>query len=116
MIGIARSLERSKGAKPTTGFSIERTVVLRFGYIPRGRSRSPEFTKPKASVPVEDLLALLDKSAREIARVPSFDRAAWFHHPLLGPMDRDQALRFVQVHHRHHLKIVADIVSARPAR
>ncbi len=110
MIGISKSLQKSTPpatrAKPT----VARAAVLYFGFIPRGRAKSPSFVVPKPSVPQSELFALLDTSTQLVGMASSLDRATWFTHPFLGPMNRDQALKFVLVHNRHHLKIVSDIL------
>ena len=110
MIGISKSLRKSTPPAPQVKPTIARAAVLYFRFIPRGRAQSPSFVVPKPSMPPEELRTMLDQSAELLAMAHGLDRSTWFTHPFLGPMHRDQALKFVLVHNRHHLKIVADIL------
>jgi len=110
MIGISKSLRKSTPPAPRAKPTIARAAVLYFGFIPRGRAKSPSFIVPKPAMVEEELRATLDQPAELLAMAHVLDRGTWFTHPLMGPMDRDQALKFVLVHNRHHLKIVADIL------
>jgi hypothetical protein len=110
MIGISKTLRKSTTPKPRAQPSLRRTIVLKCGYIPRGRAESPSFVVPKESVDQEELLRLLDESVIRMREAHTMDRRHWFTHPLLGPMDRDGALKFVLVHNRHHRRIIEDIL------
>lgn len=93
-------------------------IVLLTGYIPRGKGRAPEFTRPEG-MPREEVEAgfrdlavrvrrigfCLGTVARSRARLP---------HPSLGAFDASQWLRFAELHHRHHEKVIRDILGARP--
>ena len=113
MIGIYKSLEKSTPPVPSTRPSVPRTAVLVFGFIPRGRAQSPSVVVPRPEITAHELTTLLDQSSTLLAEAPALDRNTWFTHPFLGTMNRDQALRFLLVHNRHHLKIVADILKQR---
>lgn len=113
MIGISKSLRKSTTPMPRAQPTVPRIAVLRFGFIPRGRARSPSFVVPIPSVPPAELQAMLQQSTELLGMAHALERSAWFAHPFLGPMNRDQALKFVLVHNRHHLKIVADILKQR---
>ncbi len=36
---------------------------------------------------------------------------SWWQHFVFGVMKRDAALRFIEIHNKHHLKIIADILA-----
>ena len=109
--GIAKALLRSRPPMPSRrrGWAW-RQVILRTGWIPRGRARAPEGVVPPEELEEEALQALLDECAELLGAVSHLGDDAWFEHFALGVMDRDAALRFLEVHDAHHLKIVADIL------
>lgn len=113
MIGVVRTLEKSTQPPPPPRKSVPRSVVFITGHIPRGRARSPEHVLPQQALAPEKLLSLIDESVREIGRARSFDRGTWMRHPIFGPLHRDDALKFVRIHNRHHVRIVRDILKTR---
>jgi hypothetical protein len=87
---------------------------VHLGRIPRGRARTKLIPQP--SVPAAELLALLDQSEQVVAAAQGLDRNTWITHPVFGPLRRDDALKFLRIHNRHHLRIVSDIINAQKGR
>lgn len=88
-------------------------VVLALGWFPRGVAKSPQRVLPGEATQ-EDLLtrvALLRQRYSDPALPPAIDRVEGpvFPHPFFGGLTARQGLRFLVVHTRHHLRIVADI-------
>jgi hypothetical protein len=89
-------------------------VILATGFIPRGKGTAPERTSPK-HLDRDVVLAGFGR-VRQLAselqqRTPELraTRARW-RHPVLGFLSTYQWVRFAHVHHRHHRKIMADIM------
>lgn len=90
-------------------------VMLLFGFIPRGRGRSPEPYMARG-LDADEVRTLLEQRREDWRRfeprlgemVRSRSR---FPHPALGRFDAAQWLRFAQVHARHHEKIVNEILA-----
>jgi hypothetical protein len=117
--GIERVLQASADGDPPPARgrpTLVGSVILWTGLIPRGRAKAPESTEPggmtapdlavgfaEARVGVEALQSRLS----ELGRIAS-TRA----HPILGHFTPTQWLRFSGVHHRHHRKIIRDILRA----
>ena len=112
MIGMCNSVLESSPPPPPAGFSSARAFVFITGRIPRGRAKAPEAAIPRPDVEPADLRALLARSEELIGQVDKADSKQWWRHFALGVMDRDQTLRFVGIHNRHHLRIIADIRAA----
>ncbi len=113
MSGISKALLASSSPMPPARFSLPKFFVLLLGRIPRGKGRAPKSTIPEKEVSKEEVLAAL-AAAREgmvAAQSVPFDR--WFQHPMFGPLTKDQTLRFVEIHNRHHLAIIREILAAR---
>jgi hypothetical protein len=111
MIGVCTALGASTPPPPRSRPSLASGIVLLTGRIPRGRAKSPQGVLPKAEVTESELLAHLDESERMVAEARRLPPDAWFRHFFLGVLDRDKAMRFVSIHNRHHLRIIADIVA-----
>jgi len=88
--------------------------ILASGFIPRGKGKAPERTVPGGL----DHNAIVDgfRRVRELAdelqqQTPDLQRTrARWRHPALGFLSAYQWTRFAHVHHRHHRKIMADIM------
>jgi DinB superfamily len=106
------------------GINLLGRVVLGTGFIPRGRARTMPPFQPGAApaaaaagaggvgvVGIEEI----EREVRELApRLGELEAGGGrSRHPLFGELGGRQWLRFVTVHHHHHLKIVRDIRRAR---
>ena len=113
MSGISKALLASSSPMPPPRFSVPKFFVLLFGRIPRGRGRAPKVTIPEKESSKEEILVALAaaRQGMEAAQSVPFDR--WFQHPMFGPLTKDQTLRFVEIHNRHHLAIIKEILAAR---
>ncbi|RMH15779.1 MAG: DinB family protein [Acidobacteria bacterium] len=117
-LSVVTALERAaageleeRGGRPTW---IGRLVLLT-GYIPRGRGKAPERTRPSAEpqATYEELDQLRQRLAALDGELGRLERSrATVPHPFFGPLRPAQWLRFLDVHHRHHLKIIRDLRAA----
>ena len=117
--GIEGVLEASaQGTAPPGegGPTLIGRFILWSGIVPRGRAKAPESTVPEGMAAADLVRGFAEVRAGvealgarlgEIQRAPS-TRA----HPILGHFTATQWLRFTGVHHRHHGKIVRDILKA----
>jgi hypothetical protein len=102
---------------PASRLSLVGRLVLWSGYIPRGRGRAPEPTRPSDQ---PEPAALRTQLAAEVAAVEGLGEhhgrlpglATGIDHPYFGRLDGAQWMRFLEVHHRHHAKIVTAILAA----
>jgi hypothetical protein len=112
MIGICESVRDSVPPPPRSGFSLVPWLIFTSGRIPRGRGKSPDIVLPRPDVSSTELHAFLDQSEQLLAQADDLDPQTWFRHFAFGVLPRDKTLRFIQIHNRHHLKIIADIAAA----
>ena len=115
--GLFAALEKSEQRpERITGFG---RLVLALGWIPRGKGKAIEPVQPK-DIPHDGLLDSLDRMAGRIGdfagRVDQLEAAgATLKHPYFGHLGPRRWLRFIDIHQRHHLKILADMRRADPA-
>ena len=112
---LDRLIDGRQGPAPGGKTFIGR-VVLATGFIPRGAGKAPEFAEP-AGRDAADIEAGLRRLAERIAQLaeqlPLLEEAGWrCRHPYFGALDVGEWMRFMDIHHRHHLKIVRDIRKA----
>jgi len=112
--GTVKNLERSLaagrplGGAPTLKQRLRSSLVVDFGYLPKGR-KSPEGGKPKG-MPVENILLEINRQIAELDDViqkceNKFGQRSFVaNHPILGPVTMQQWRKFHWVHGRHHIK------------
>jgi len=106
---LEAALERDGGPR----IKLAGRVVLRLGWIPRGVGKAPATTRPDGADRrrVADALVAARRRLGELA--PRLDEIARSRgrasHPIFGGLSAAQWLRFLTVHHHHHLKIIADV-------
>ncbi len=92
-------------------------ALLGAGWLPRGRGRSPERLRGAVVTPVvleatyRELAGLLEDFPKRSALEPS---RPLVKHPVFRGLNATQAMRFIAVHNRHHMKIVDEVL--RPTR
>ncbi|MBX2827857.1 MAG: hypothetical protein KTR22_06825 [Flavobacteriaceae bacterium] len=87
-----------------------RILSLSMGFIPRGRAQSPESVLPPEHIETKDLYSQLKEARENMVKAFHLDENAHFEHPVFGTISRGNALRFIEVHTEHHLKIMRDIL------
>jgi hypothetical protein len=112
MDGVCDLLLASEPPPPRVGTSILTTAVLLIGRIPRGRAESPDQVIPTPGISTESLRSMLDDSTERLSAIAVADPGQWFRHFAFGVLNRDRTLKFLRIHNRHHLRIIADILEA----
>jgi hypothetical protein len=93
--------------------SLAGRFVLLTGWIPRGKGTSPRKLRGQAAAAPELTAALeaCHETFRRLASEPDplLTTVPSLPHKMFGALTPAEALRFVPIHTRHHLKIVEDI-------
>ncbi len=93
-------------------------LILWTGRIPRGRAQAPDFVEPQGmerELIVAGLVATRARLEALGARLEELRRLdATIAHPMLGEFTAARWLRFAHVHHRHHRRIIDDILASEP--
>ena len=103
-------LESSDPADYEGSVNLFRSGVFLSGSLPRGRGRAPKSTRPIGEVAREEILAELEAVKVAIKRMKDLPANANFYHGALGQLDVGQTQGFLEIHTRHHLKIIQDIL------
>jgi hypothetical protein len=120
--GCVAAAEHILARKPGTDLEGRPTEqgleILRSGRIPRGMGEAPERARPAEQPDRNEIRRLLQDAQRGAAAIEA--RAAELpratgrvsHHDL-GPFSALEWLRFAEIHNRHHLAIIAELLEER---
>jgi len=107
---VSDTLLQSKPADYKTNINAGRVFTLTGGYIPRGFAQSPDVVRPPDEILTEDLHNQIKEARAYVRQLILLPKKANFKHFAFGQMDKGQTIRFLEVHTKHHLKIVKDIL------
>jgi hypothetical protein len=100
-----------------SGVNLLGRAVLIIGRFPRGRGKSPQSLRGTRATreQIEMAMAEVRRHLRTVTE-PDFRAAEGpiIRHPYFGGLNATDAFRFLTIHNRHHLRIIADIVATAP--
>lgn len=99
--------EKDRPYNPRMGFW--KLVVLSTGWFPRGKVRAPKLIRP-ADYDQASLTIHLKHVKNVASTLDALPANVFFKHPIFGDLNRDTAIKFLQIHTHHHLKIIRDIL------
>jgi hypothetical protein len=112
-LAISRMITGLKNANPTgykPAFNIKRLVVFAIGKIPRGKGKAPEAVMPEGAITDELLRLHAAKTKEKIKEIPALPANAFIEHPVFGHLKTKQTMRMIEIHTRHHIGIIKDIL------
>ena len=111
IIGIIKRLEASSPEDYKANFSLARFFVFTRGSIPRGRGKAPKVVNPEQVRSADELYKQLELAKLAAQRLKELPKNSHFKHPYFGVLNRQNTLRFLQIHTQHHIKIMSDIIN-----
>lgn len=106
---IIAALQKSQPVHFKKRFSFARFIVLSFKTIPRGRAKAPSIVVPQ-KIDEATLVSCLQETTINLAMLDQLPVNSYFTHPYFGDLKLKQAILFLSIHTRHHLKIINDII------
>jgi len=107
--GVHEALRRSEPPAPPAKITIVRRAVWWTGRIPHGRANAPKSVQPAAVPDRTHLEAAIERARGQVDSIRNLAQDAWFRHFMFDVLRRDEALRFLQIHTNHHLRIMKQI-------
>lgn len=92
-------------------FNLNKTLILTFGKIPRGKGKAPKGVQPKDEVTQIILLEGVSKAKENIVSIANIQKNQYFLHPLFGHLNLKPTIKFLKIHTKHHLDIINDIIN-----
>ncbi len=107
---IYKSLEQSEDNDYNNEFNMKRAYVFTFNNMPRGKATAPDSVRPKGNVDSDILRLHYQQALTTVEKFSNLPEKKHFNHRVLGPMNRDETVKFLAIHTEHHLKIIRDIL------
>jgi hypothetical protein len=92
-------------------FNIKRIILFTLGKIPRGKAKAPDFVIAKEAIELEGIRKKVERSKEMLEKFPEADKHKFFKHPIIGILNKKQALKMMTLHTRHHINIIDDIIA-----
>ncbi len=115
MLTLTRIIETIAASDPAGYkriFSFSRLIVFTSNNIPRGKGRAPKTVLP-TDISEAALQNQLQELGKLVAKLDGLNPNQYFAHPYFGDLKLKQATRFMEIHTRHHLKIVREILAGK---
>jgi DinB superfamily len=108
---IIEALKKSNAKDYSWQFNTKRFFVFATGKIPRGKGKAPESVKP-AVLNAAHLTTRIDTAKTKINELSALNARNYFQHHFFGKLNVKATIKFLNIHMRHHLNIINDIVKA----
>jgi hypothetical protein len=110
LIGVAKSLKRSDPSEYKQKFNLLRSIVFAFQIIPKGKGRAPKAVLNDGDILEEDLYLQLKEAKEQLIELEGISEKSYFKHPYFGLLNLKMSMQFLNIHTRHHIKIIRDII------
>jgi hypothetical protein len=106
---VANAIKNSKPENYKWKFNKVRLLLSITNTIPRGKVRAPKLVLPDDIITEETLKKSFQKVKQELSNWENLPKNAHFTHPFFGDLNKKQTEWFLNLHTKHHLKIINDI-------
>ena len=110
---ICKNMAESKPEAYSPKFNLVKYYILWTGKIPRGKGKSPKLFNNKESIDTSKLSYHLDAAKDALKTIRNLHPNQHFPHPLFGDLNVEKAYKFINIHTKHHLDIIDDIVKSK---
>jgi hypothetical protein len=109
---IVRALKNSNQNDYKWKFNFPRVLVFSMNSIPRGRAKSPKAVQSKNNFNSVSLKNHINIATERIKELSSLKTDNFFEHPVFGNLNLKPTIKFLEIHTRHHIKIINDIIKS----
>ena len=108
--GVTKVILRSNPKEYQWKFKFSKMVIFILGKIPRGKAKAPQIVVPNTTIDLASLQEHINKTRNSLLELKTISKDHYFEHPFLGKLKKKAAIRFLEIHTNHHLKILEDII------
>jgi hypothetical protein len=109
---IITGMGKSNAADYRSKFSFKKMVVFATGKIPRGRGKAPDAVMPANDFTAASLQQQVDMALEKLKELDGLQPNNFIEHPFFGKLNLVNTKKFLEIHTRHHLSIIDDIIRA----
>ena len=106
IIGLLKEAPTNKKPK----IKLSGRIFLSLNYIPRGTGKAPKQVLPPEHIERTHLDEQLAIARKLVPQLENINAKATFKHPYFGILNKTSTFKFLEVHTKHHLKIIEDIL------
>ena len=106
------ALKKSDPNKYKRKFNFPKILVFTINKIPRGRAQSPRWLQPTNNSTVEVLKNHFNITKGKLAELQILKANNYIEHPVFGKLNLKPSIRFLEIHTKHHIDIIRDIIKA----
>ena len=106
---IVQAVKKSDSNTYYWQFNKSRGFIKILNFIPRGKAKAPKVVLPAENINEQDLYNSLQKVRESLSDWDKLDKNKYFLHPFFGNLNKKNTVWFLQLHTKHHLKIINDI-------
>lgn len=107
---IGESVIKSKPNNYKWKFNFARLLVFTLNRFPRGKGKAPDIVNPQHTGRI-DFDELFTKTRQAIEDLKKAEPNQYFKHTIFGLLNRKNTFTMLDIHTRHHLLIIKDILS-----
>lgn len=111
IIKIIETVSKSDPNNYKWKFNLKRSFVFCLKKFPRGKAKAPDIVMPK-QIEKTDFPALLIKTKEAIKKLDQVGHNQYFLHHVFGDLNKKNTFIMLDIHTKHHLAIVKDIIRA----
>lgn len=113
IIKTIQALEKSNPQDYKWKFSLAKTFVYTFNKIPRGKGNAPQSVLPAEIIAADNLNKNIQVANDKVNGLTNLNSNNYLQHPYFGKLNLKSTIRFLQIHTKHHIEIIDDIIKAR---
>jgi hypothetical protein len=107
---IVEAVKKSDESKYKWKFNFIRTVIYTVGKIPAGKVKAPASVQPKGEFNIDKIESDFTMAKNNITALKGLPANQFFTHPFFGDLNVQPTITFLELHTRHHLKIIHRII------
>jgi hypothetical protein len=114
LLVIVKTVEAVSKSNPNNyqrNFNFIRLILFTINRFPRGKGKAPAVVQPSLTVQ-SDLNALFDDAKNALEILKKTHPNQYYKHPVFGILNKKNTYIMTDIHIRHHLSIIRDIVSS----